>query len=53
MSAALGHARTSTTVDNYGLALAADLACGLSADPLWAEEGARIVGRPGGGAGPA
>ncbi len=46
VSAALGHARTSTTVDNYGLALAADLACGLSADPLWAEDGARTAGRP-------
>ena len=46
VSAALGHARTSTTVDNYGLALAADLACGLSADPLWAEGGARTQGRP-------
>ena len=46
VSAALGHARTSTTVDNYGLALAADLACGLSADPLWAEVGARTAGRP-------
>lgn len=46
VSAALGHARTSTTVDNYGLALAADLACGLSADPLWAEDGARTGGRP-------
>ena len=46
VSAALGHARTSTTVDNYGLALAADLACGLSVDPLWAEGGARTAGRP-------
>ncbi|MHB8393784.1 MAG: tyrosine-type recombinase/integrase, partial [Candidatus Dormibacteria bacterium] len=46
VSVALGHARTSTTVDNYGLALAADLACGLSADPLWAEDGARTAGRP-------
>ena len=46
VSAALGHARTSTTVDNYGLALAADLACGLSADPLWGEDGARTAGRP-------
>ena len=53
VSAALGHARTSTTVDNYGLALAADLACGLSADPLWAEDGARIAGRPVGGEGTA
>jgi len=46
VSAALGHARTSTTVDNYGLALAADLACGLSADPLWAAGGAPSVSRP-------
>ena len=46
VSAALGHARTSTTVDNYGLALAADLACGLSADPLWAELSARTAGKP-------
>ena len=53
VSAALGHARTSTTVDNYGLALAADLACGLSADPLWAEDGARTAGRPVGGEGTA
>ncbi|MGC2191049.1 MAG: tyrosine-type recombinase/integrase, partial [Candidatus Dormiibacterota bacterium] len=37
VSAALGHARTSTTVDSYGLALAADLVRGLSADPLWFE----------------
>ncbi len=53
VSAALGHARTSTTVDNYGLALAADLARGLSADPLWDGDSARIVGRLVGGAGPA
>ena len=53
VSAALGHARTSTTVDNYGLALAADLACGLSADPLWAEDGARTAGRPVGAEGAA
>jgi len=46
VSAALGHVRTSTTVDNDGLALAADLACGLSADPLWADCGVPSVGRP-------
>ena len=35
VSAALGHSRPSTTLDLYRTALAADLARGLSADPLW------------------
>ena len=46
VSAALGHARTSTTVDSYGLALAADLVRGLSADPLWAEASDGRPARP-------
>jgi hypothetical protein len=40
VSAALGHSRPSTTLDLYRTALAADLARGLSGDPL------REVGGP-------
>ncbi|HUY10009.1 MAG TPA: tyrosine-type recombinase/integrase [Candidatus Dormibacteraeota bacterium] len=49
VSAALGHARTSTTVDSYGLVLAADLVRGLAADPLWAEPADEKAARPGEG----
>ncbi len=49
VSAALGHARTSTTVDSYGLALAADLVRGLSADPLWVGPADEKAAQPGEG----
>ncbi|HVC23818.1 MAG TPA: site-specific integrase [Candidatus Dormibacteraeota bacterium] len=45
VAAALGHSRPSTTLDHYSTVIAGDLARGLSADPLWADEPGHPPGR--------
>ncbi len=47
VSATLGHARLSTTLD-YADALASDLARGLSSDPLWSEKAPQDPGHSAG-----